>query len=101
MRKFLPIGKTAAVLAVLLFAASCCRSKADRDFEARFVTLTDAVPDAILEIRYFSTFNFVGTRIDGYLEPTALLSKEAAKALREVPYTDTYFNYPIRQIKAR
>ncbi len=84
MRRFLPIGKTAAVLAVLLFAASCCRSKADRDFEARFVTLTDAVPDAILEIRYFSTFNFVGTRIDGYLEPTALLSKEAAKALREV-----------------
>ena len=40
---------------------------------SQFVTLTDAVPDAILEIRYFGTYNFVGTRIDGYLEPTALL----------------------------
>ena len=50
----------------------------------QFVTLTDAVPDAILEIRYFSTYNFVGARIDGYLEPTALLTKEAADSLRAV-----------------
>ena len=47
------------------------------DDTSQFVTLTDAVPDAILEIRYFGTYNFVGTRIDGYLEPTALLTKQA------------------------
>jgi len=51
---------------------------------SQFVTLTDAVPDAILEIRYFGTYNFVGTRIDGYLEPTALLTKRAADSLRAV-----------------
>ena len=51
---------------------------------SQFVTLTDAVPDAILEIRYFGTYNFVGARIDGYLEPTALLTKKAAEALRAV-----------------
>ena len=39
-----------------------------------FVLLTDVVPDAILEIRYFSTYNFVGDRIDGYHQPTALLT---------------------------
>ncbi len=49
-----------------------------------FVTLTDVVPDAILEIRYFGTYNFVGTRIDGYLEPTALMTREAADSLRAV-----------------
>ena len=49
-----------------------------------FVTLTDAVPDAILEIRYFGTYNFVGTRIDGYMEPTALLTGVAADSLRAV-----------------
>ena len=49
-----------------------------------FVHLTEAVPDAILEIRYYSTYNFVGDRIDGYEQPTALLTKEAAKALKEV-----------------
>ncbi len=49
-----------------------------------FVLLSEAVPDAILEIRYYSTYNFVGDRIDGYEEPVALLTKEAAKALQEV-----------------
>ncbi|MBP5286056.1 MAG: M15 family metallopeptidase, partial [Kiritimatiellae bacterium] len=47
-----------------------------------FVALAEAVPDAILEIRYYSTYNFVGERIDGYDEPCALLAKEAADALK-------------------
>lgn len=51
---------------------------------SQFVTLTDAVPDAILEIRYFSTYNFVGKRVDGYMEPTALMTKRAADSLRAV-----------------
>lgn len=49
-----------------------------------FVEIAEAVPDAILEIRYYSTYNFVGERIDGYEEPVALLTQEAASALREV-----------------
>ena len=49
-----------------------------------FVSLTEAVPDAILEIRYFSTYNFVGDRIDGYLQPTALMTRQAADSLRAV-----------------
>ena len=49
-----------------------------------FVSITEAVPDAILEIRYFSTYNFVGDRIDGYLAPTALLTRAAADSLRAV-----------------
>ena len=38
------------------------------DDASQFVALTDVVPDAILEIRYFGTYNFVGIRIDGYEE---------------------------------
>ena len=49
-----------------------------------FVLLSEAVPDAILEIRYYSTYNFVGARIDGYESPVAMLTKEAARALRKV-----------------
>lgn len=47
-----------------------------------FVSITDAVPDVILEIRYYSTFNFIGDRIDGYEDPIALLTREAAVQLR-------------------
>ncbi len=54
------------------------------DDNSQFVNLTDAVPDAILEIRYFSTYNFVGQRIDGYEEPTALLTRQAADSLKAV-----------------
>ena len=47
-----------------------------------FVLVTDVIPDAILEIRYYTDYNFVGEQIDGYEEPVALLTKEAAEALK-------------------
>ena len=54
------------------------------DDSSDFVLLSEAVPDAILEIRYYSTYNFVGDRIDGYEEPLAMMTKESAAALKEV-----------------
>ncbi len=49
-----------------------------------FVVLADHVPGVIQEIRYHSTYNFIGDRIDGYEEPIALLTIEAARALKSV-----------------
>lgn len=57
--------------------------KPEEDARA-FVLLTDVVPDAILEIRYYSTYNFIGDRIDGYEEPVALLTRQAADSLKVV-----------------
>ncbi len=74
-------------LGVLVFCGrdACAEEKIKLSDDASgFVVLTDVVPDAILEIRYYSTYNFVGDRIDGYLQPTALLTKEAAQALKLV-----------------
>jgi D-alanyl-D-alanine dipeptidase len=47
-----------------------------------FVLLSEFVPSIIQEIRYYTTYNFIGDRIDGYEEPCALLTKEAARALK-------------------
>ena len=47
-----------------------------------FVLLADYVPHIVQEIRYYSTYNFIGERIDGYEEPCALLTIEAARALK-------------------
>ena len=47
-----------------------------------FVLLADYVPGIVQEIRYYSTYNFVGERVDGYEEPVALLTREAARALK-------------------
>ena len=49
-----------------------------------FVLLADYVPHIVQEIRYYSTYNFIGERIDGYEEPCALLTREAARALKSV-----------------
>ena len=54
---------------MLLFASGCAAKTADQakaDGSEGFVLLAEAVPDVIQEIRYYSTYNFVGERIDGY-----------------------------------
>jgi len=48
------------------------------------VVVTEVIPDAILEIRYYSTYNFVGERIDGYEAPIALMTQQAADSLKVV-----------------
>ena len=61
-----------------------------------FVLVTDVIPEAILEIRYYSTFNFVGSRIDGYEQPVALMTKESASALKKVSDKVAGMGYTIK-----
>lgn len=59
-------------------------SQTEEGLTADFVLLSEVVPDAILEVRYYSTYNFVGERIDGYEEPVIIVTKETAAALAKV-----------------
>lgn len=72
------------VLTTLSLACPVCAKENPTMDSSDFVLLAEEVPDAILEIRYYSTYNFVGERIDGYEEPVAMLTKEAAQALKKV-----------------
>ena len=47
-----------------------------------FVSVGEEIPDVLLDIRYYSSFNFIGERVDGYDAPAALLTREAAQALK-------------------
>lgn len=49
-----------------------------------FVILSEEIPEVILEMRYYTTYNFVGDKIDGYEEPIAILTKKATEALKLV-----------------
>ena len=73
------------LIAVMLFTlpAAAQRSTSPED-PSGFVVLAEVVPDIIQEIRYYSTYNFVGERIDGYEMPCALMTREAAEALKKV-----------------
>ena len=77
------------------------------DFEKRvtmdpsgFVLLSDFVPDIVQEIRYYSTYNFIGDRIDGYEEPCAMLTTEAARALRSVSHEMIVQGYRLKVFDA-
>lgn len=76
------------MIAVVVSCVSSCKKESAKGVSpadnSQFVNITDVIPDVILEIRYFGTYNFVGTRIDGYEAPTALLTRQAADSLKAV-----------------
>ena len=76
---------TGVLIAVMLTISpvSAARSTSPDD-SSGFVVLSEVVPDIIQEIRYFSTYNFVGDRIEGYEQPMAIMTIEAANALKAV-----------------
>lgn len=84
MKRILIVGFMLSLFSLIFPMAACATDVNLSDDASDFVLLSDAVPDAILEIRYYSTYNFVGDRIDGYEQPVALLTREAAEALRKV-----------------
>lgn len=65
-----------------------------------FVLLTDVIPSAIMEVRYYSAFNFVGSRIDGYEQPVILMTREAAEALKTAAETLEKQGYGIKVFDA-
>lgn len=67
--------------ALVLVLGMLFPSQSSAGMHQGFVQLTDVCENVILEIRYFSSYNFVGKRIDGYLAPQAILTEPAAKAL--------------------
>ncbi|MBR0531559.1 MAG: M15 family metallopeptidase [Bacteroidales bacterium] len=81
-------GKGLLMALAVVISAACSATKniatTPEEDSSQFVNITDVIPDAILEIRYYGTYNFVGDRIDGYLQPTALLTKRAADSLKAV-----------------
>lgn len=77
------------VLLCAVVLLSACGRKAEEAYDpiydrSDFVEVTEVIPDVILEIRYYSTYNFVGARVDGYERPLALMTRQAADSLKAV-----------------
>ena len=76
------IAKTTA-LAFAALLAGCASLRTGENIDS-FVMLAEAVPDAILEPRYYSTYNFIGDRIGHF-------------TLKDEPYPDTHFDFPVKR----
>jgi D-alanyl-D-alanine dipeptidase len=59
-------------------------SEKKNDLPKGFVYIDDIIPSAQYDIRYYGEHNFVGTGIDGYKAPFAIMSREGAVALKKV-----------------
>ncbi len=66
----------------LFLVLSCLNTFAQ--LKEGFVYVADEIPTINIELRYFSSDNFVGQEIDGYNANVVILSKEATKALKKV-----------------
>ena len=67
----------------LLFLSPEVFSQA-KDIPEGFIYLDEKIPDIVYEIRYAGRNNFIGKPINGYKEPQAILTREAANALAKV-----------------
>ena len=61
-----------------------------------FVSISEEIPEIILEVRYYSTYNFIGDRVNGYEAPVAYITKEAAAALKKASDAALKDGYRIR-----
>lgn len=67
---------------ILLLYLTGCAQKAH--VPEGFVYVREVIPEAQLDIRYYSNNNFIGRQIAGYQAPTAILTLPAARALSAV-----------------
>lgn len=71
------------LILTILFISGC---KKTPELEVGFIYLNELVPSIKQDVRYYGVNNFVGKRIEGYYEPTVIVTKETAYALREVQF---------------
>ena len=65
-----------------------------------FIYLNCVIPDTMLDLRYFSSNNFVGDTIDGYHANKCIISFEAAMALTKVQNELESMGYGIKVFDA-
>jgi D-alanyl-D-alanine dipeptidase len=66
------------------FARSGPDGESSASLPPGFVYVDEVIPGITLELRYYTGDNFVGRRIDGYLQPKCILTAKAAAALKGV-----------------
>lgn len=67
-----------------LFLLLFCSGLTTAQLPKEFVYVEDLIPSIKVDLRYFSNNNFLGTPVDGYQKEVAILSVQAAEALKHV-----------------
>ena len=83
------------LLAAVLAVCPAGAEEAAHELPEGFCYVHEVIPDALLDIRYAGTHNFVGDVIDGYEGPWAILTVQAAEKLKAAADTFREMGYRI------
>jgi D-alanyl-D-alanine dipeptidase len=87
----------AMLLSLILLSATLPPSPLCADvMPDTFVHIEEVIPNALLDIRYFSEHNFLGVNVDGYYASTCILTRQAAQALANVQKDLAPFNMTLK-----
>ncbi len=92
--------KNYLLLIFLIFIIGCGSERQSHYPPEGFVYVHKALPGVRYEIRYFSNENFLGRPVAGYQSPKAILTNEAAAALRKVQMDLENLGYGIKVFDA-
>jgi len=67
-----------------IHAAALATRIAAEGLPENFVYIEDVIPGIRIDLRYFTDGNFLGRRVDGYVQPRCILTRQAAEALSQV-----------------
>lgn len=76
--------KKNVTLAILFVVLSTPCLQAKNKLPGGFVYIRDVIPNIQVELRYYTTNNFIGRRIAGYESPKCIITCQAAEALQKV-----------------
>ena len=90
--KFIMIKKSQA----LFFSVFLIFVNLKAQLPNNFVYLDEIIKDVVINLKYLSNDNFVGSPINGYLNNRIIITKEAASALKHVQEDLSHFGYGLK-----
>jgi len=75
------------LLIIILYVGLSTNANAQYDpgtLPPGFVYAKEVIPKLRTDLRYYSSNNFIGEPVNGYIKPKCILTKEAAEALKKV-----------------
>jgi len=76
--------KAFLIVVFISFTVSASAQQELFQLPKEFVYAKELIPTLRSDMRYYSSNNFIGKPIDGYIKPKCILTKEAAAALKNV-----------------
>ncbi len=76
--------KNKILISIIALGLLCFGFYQKQNLPEGFVYVKSVIPDLDVELRYFTTHNFVGDTIDGYKSNNLILTKETAEKLKLV-----------------